>query len=617
MTSPHESTEASLILEKCEDIVRRQTRRINFSRYLQEFMGDPRISRRAWAYCLDAVTALGTQEDEPGRVQYIAFNDIELDDAEIDSFVRFLDQGSSGHATDHRILVLAGPPGTGIHAFVDRLVSVVTAYSRTDSGALYRIKDCPQNDDPLGLLGLGVTRQLVEEHRLEAMPDEPCEDCVDRLRFTRTTGAVDHGKLQGIAGVSVERCLVGVGRGIAVLRGADSTAASVERAAANASRGLMIVHDISDMAAGALDALVDVAKTPNLLIVGTAKISSLDTVAETDETAVYQARLLTVPVRHSLEWPAESDLYKRHTQVSLHASDRVHICPLTFEVAAKMAVLTRVQEAQTPDLPGGKFGKLELYAECPSNPVRVAEQGRCHDEGLFGIPPAAVLNALEGRLQLPHIDCISPFLVLDHMAKINGVDLEDAKAVADDCVMQARHTVRKASVVHFEAEAERLLDHYLDFLGSTAAMGVVYPDVNIALQKMEEPIHITNEDKDDFRSEVALFYHTNSAATWEDHPQIRRSIERRLLPPFSELRRELQKPRREQDRTGWRSLRASIHTRLRDEYGYCDACAVGLVRVATATGDQVRVKRSGLEWRQPLRFDLRDARVDLNEVQPG
>src|SRR5699024_11483464 len=51
-----------------------------------------------------------------------------------------------------RILLLMGPVSGGKSSIVTLLKRGLEAYSRTDEGAVYAIKDCPMHEDPLHLI---------------------------------------------------------------------------------------------------------------------------------------------------------------------------------------------------------------------------------------------------------------------------------------------------------------------------------------------------------------------------------------------------------------------------------------------------------------------------------
>ncbi|PKR78225.1 hypothetical protein CEY16_00250 [Halalkalibacillus sediminis] len=70
-----------------------------------------------------------------------------------DFFKKTIDEyfrpAGKGYDVRKRMLVLVGPPGSGKSTFVQKLKESIIVYSYTDEGAVFRIKGCALNEDPL------------------------------------------------------------------------------------------------------------------------------------------------------------------------------------------------------------------------------------------------------------------------------------------------------------------------------------------------------------------------------------------------------------------------------------------------------------------------------------
>ncbi|WP_411954973.1 hypothetical protein ACKXGF_04095 [Alkalibacillus sp. S2W] len=76
---------------------------------------------------------------------------------------RFLLPAAKGYDTQKRLWLFVGPPGSGKSTFVQTLKQVLIEFSKTDEGAIYRLKGCPMQENPLWALPKNERTSIKEE----------------------------------------------------------------------------------------------------------------------------------------------------------------------------------------------------------------------------------------------------------------------------------------------------------------------------------------------------------------------------------------------------------------------------------------------------------------------
>ncbi len=566
--------------------------------YVDDVINGARRDPSPAAYVLAAIRARGTERDPSGRMHYKAFDGVLGVDGVVEAVVGWLERETTGTeaGTGAKALVIAGPPGPPGRETVDRIVEAVRDFSGTLDGALDRIAGCPRSDDPLHLLEPSLEMRLVEEGVIPAVRGSLCGEC------TRRWGAMLDDEVDDIR---VERYRLGVDGGVALIRGADATVPEIERAAAQANRGVLVVRDLGHMGAGPLHALIDVVSTGSSLVIADADIATIDELGRTPETAVCRMSMHVISLRHSLVWTEERHVFERYVRAHMSSGSQVHVSPLAPEAMAKVAVLSRLEEPQVEQAKYDRWGKVALYEEADSVSA-MQELATCIGEGLSGVPSAAALNALADCTVVPGVACVSVHLVLDRVSKITGIDPLDVLKVVEDGLERARQIVRQASVAAFETEAKRKFETYLDNVTPPFYSEVLLPNHEVVMRRIEG-----QDVRDPDREAVRQYYRENPGAGWRDHPTMRASIERPLLPPIKDVRKRLAEPYAGQDRTDWAALRRTTHAQMLDTYDFCDVCAVDMVRLVLWNKRPVSVNKGSLDWQWPRNMAKGDALAEV------
>ena len=122
------------------------------------------------------------KEDGNGKRPHYKFFEKELYGIEkcIDKVGEYFNSAGQRLPVRKRLLMLMGPPGSGKSTMVSLLKKGLEEYTKTNNGAIYRIKGCPMNDDPLTLMPEDLRKVLKEEYNIH-VEGTPCPACTHRL----------------------------------------------------------------------------------------------------------------------------------------------------------------------------------------------------------------------------------------------------------------------------------------------------------------------------------------------------------------------------------------------------------------------------------------------------
>jgi serine protein kinase len=226
-------------------------------------------------------------------------------------------------------------------------------------------------------------------------------------------------------------------------------------------------------------------------------------------------------------------------------------------------------------------------------------QEEAQREGMDGISPRYVINALSSALSRDEMRCVNPIDAL--RALRDGLDqhpsftrerrehllnlIAETRREYDEL---AKKEVQKAFVYSFEESAKTLLDNYLDnveaFCNKTKLRDPITeeevdPDERL-MRSIEEQIGISENAKKAFREEILIrlsaFARRGQAFTYTSHDRLREAIEKKLFADLKDIVKittSTKTPDEEQ-------LRRINHVvdRLIGEQGYCRVCANELLR---------------------------------------
>ncbi len=594
-----------------------------FAAFLEGVLpADPRgIARSSHQYMWDMMRAEGF-DDNTGRFRCQLFEDdlYGIDDT-LERVIDYFRAASAGSEVGRRLLLLLGPPSGGKSSLVILLKRGLEEYSRSDAGALYAIHGCPVHESPLHLVPHTLRPQFRQTHGVD-ITGELCPHCVHRLS-SEYHGDFLQMPVQRIFLTEAGR--VGVGTyaphdpttaDIADLVGSvdlskvseygdegDPRAWSWSGAVFAASRGLLEMIEILKVKREFLYLLLTLTQEKNVkvsrfplihldeTIIAHTNLAEFRKFLQEAENEALLDRMVIIQVPYTLSYKEEARIYKKLTS-STQAFREVHLDPHALHLAAVFAVLTRMQEGEGAE--GENVKKARLYAGEDVEGIAQSEiakiRARNPEEGLSGVSPRFVVNALSNAIIQSSAKSLTSMDVLIALKDAIESDVRiDGKKKRKwvDFLVQVRkdfynrwvkEDVHKALFVSFEAEAQQLLDKYLDEVEAQLDNRTVKdpitneerrPDERF-LRSVEEKIRISESGKLSFRQEVVRkamgAYKRGEKFTLDSHAPLHDAVEQYLFEQRRDVLRLVSSSTRPDDET--KQKISVVEKRLVDEYGY-------------------------------------------------
>jgi serine protein kinase len=306
-----------------------------------------------------------------------------------------------------------------------------------------------------------------------------------------------------------------------------------------------------------------------------------------------------VQVPYTLSYREEARIYNKLILAAAPAFRSVHLDPHVLHAAAVFAVLSRLHEGEDRDAELAKRVRLHAGEDVEgvhhSEALRVRNKEKAPDEGLSGVSPRFVINALSNAIiQSPRSSLSTMDLLLALKDGIeNDARIESARKRrwVDYLVLTrkefynrwVKEDVHKALFVSFEQEVEELLGKYLDEVEAMLDNRQVKdpitseerrPDERF-LRAVEEKIHISDSGKQSFRQEVVRkamsAYKRGERFGLGSHAQLRDALQQYLFEQRRDVLRLVSSAKRPDDEV--RAKISAVEQRLVDEYGYDSHCA--------------------------------------------
>ncbi len=621
------------ITERLEDL-RREHEALrwegSFRDYFELVAQNPRIAQLSHARINDMVHAAGIERlNEGTQHEVLSYNFFSSElfgiEEPIAKIVEYFKSAAQRLEVRKRILLLMGPVGGGKSTIVNMLKRGLEDWTKTDSGAVYAIKDCPMHEEPLHLIPHQL-REEVEKHYGIYIEGDLCPQC--RYSLERTYGGRHEDvKVHRVAFSEKER--VGIGtfspsdpksQDITELTGSidlstigevgvesDPRAYRFDGELNIANRGLMEFVEMLKVDEKFLYSLLTLSQEQSIktgrfamiyadeVILSHSNENEYIAFAGNRKSEALQDRIILVRVPYNLRVSQEERIYDK----LLHQSEalrNVHLAPNTLKVAAMFAVMSRLEEPKRQNVDIVK--KMKLYdgedvEGYKSKDVRELKEETVR-EGMDGISPRYIINRLSSALVRDGVTCINPIDALraikDGFEQHTGISSEQRERYLNH-ISQARKEydelakieVQRAFVYSFEEMARTMCNNYLDnveaFCNKERIKDPITeeemdPDEQL-MRSIEEQIGISENAKNTFRQEILIrissYARKGKAFEYNSHERLKEAIEKKIFADLKDVVK-ITTSAKTPDPDQLRRINEVVD-RLVKEHGYCPVCA--------------------------------------------
>ncbi len=598
----------------------------SFGEYLTDVVAanPAAASRSSHQYIWDMLRWHG-QGQEPGgdslKARALFRRELFGIDEPLSRVVDYFKAAAAGSDVGRRLLLLLGPPSGGKSTLAILMKRGLEEYSRTDAGALYGIKGSPLRENPLNLVPASLRAEFRERYGVEIQGElSPwAREYVER-------------EFEGdFVRVPVERIFIseaartGIGTyaphdpttaDIADLVGSvdlakvaqigdegDPRAWSWSGAVYAASRGMLEMIEILKVKREFLYLLLTMTQEKNVkvsrfplihldeTILAHTNLAEFHKFLQEKENEALLDRMVIIKVPYSLSYQDEARIYKKLV-VGAPAFRDVHLDPHVLDLASVFAILTRLSKPEREGLDLAK--KLRLYSGEAVEGVPESEAARMRaentDEGLTGVSPRFVINALSNAITRGNTHSLTSMELLlalkDSIDSDARMEAKHKKAWIDHLVTArkefynrwVKEDVHRAMFASFEAEAQQLLEKYLDEVEASLdhrqvtdpITGETRPADERFLRQVEEKIKVSDSGKLSFRQEVVrkamVAFKAGEKFQLASHARMREAIEQYLFEERRDVLRLVTSTARPDDEA--RQKISVVQERLIKEYGY-------------------------------------------------
>ncbi|MES2153254.1 MAG: serine protein kinase [Pseudomonadota bacterium] len=597
-----------------------------FSQFMAELLPKaPReLARNSHQYIWDMIRASGIDESAE-RMRCSLFDDelFGIDEA-LERVIDYFRAAAAGSEVGRRLLLLLGPPSGGKSTLVIRLKRGLEEYSYTDEGAMYAIAGCPVHESPLHLIPHSMRATCRNTYGID-ISGEVCPHCRARLEdqfggdfmqmpverfFISESGrsaigtyaphdpsTADLADLVGSVDLSKVAQFGDEG---------DPRAWSWSGAVYAASRGVLEMIEILKVKREFLYLLLTLTQEKNVkvsrfpliyldeTILAHTNLAEFRKFLQESENEALLDRMVIVQVPYTLNYKDEARIYRKLISAAAPAFRDVHLDPHVLHAAAVFAILSRIQDADDKEVELVK--KVRIHADEEVDGVnradvrRVKEKDKAPDEGLAGVSPRFVINALSNAIIQSNQKSLSTMDVLlalkDGIESDARIDPKKKRKWVDYLILTrkdfynrwVKEDVHKALFVSFEQEAQDLLNKYLDEVEAMLDNRQIKdpitneerrPDERF-LRAVEEKIHISESGKQSFRQEVVRkamgAYKRGVKFGLDSHLQLNDAVQHYLFEQRRDVLRLVSSAKRPDDDI--RTKISAVEQRLVDEYGY-------------------------------------------------
>ncbi|HEY8309800.1 MAG TPA: hypothetical protein VIG47_04555, partial [Gemmatimonadaceae bacterium] len=359
-----------------------------FAQYFEIATRQSTVTQLSHERVYNMIVSAGTETTRQGELRYDFFAD-EIFGIEkpLQQIVEYFRSAAQRLEVRKRILLLMGPVGGGKSSIVSLLKRGLEAYSRTESGAAYAIKECPMHEEPLHLIPNDLRADVEKDFGIYIEGDL-CPQCRWLLE-NKYDGKIESVPVRRIA--FSEKHRVGIGtftpsdpksQDISELVGgidlstigevgveSDPRAYRFDGELNIANRGLMEFIEVLKTDEKFLYVLLTLSQEQNIktgrfsmiyadeVVVSHTNENEYQSFVGNKKSEALQDRIILVKVPYNLRVSDEVKIYEKLlSQSALHS---VHIAPHTLRIASTFAVLTRLEPSKKAGM--SLMKKLRLY----------------------------------------------------------------------------------------------------------------------------------------------------------------------------------------------------------------------------------------------------------------
>lgn len=530
-----------------------------------------------------------------------------------------------GFEVKKRILLLVGPVSGGKSSLASLLKRGLEQFSQTEAGALFGIKGCPMHEEPLHLVPRDLRAGIAERLGVRIWGDL-CPWCQWQLEHTyqNNLNAVPLKRLY-----LSESHRIGIGtyapsdpksQDIADLTGAadfqglsaygsesDPRAFRFDGELNVANRGMVEFQEMLKLDEKFLYQLLSLTQEGNFktsryqlisadeVVIGHSNEHEFRQFIQNPRNEALVSRMFIQPIPYSLRTRDEVRIYKK--LLMPYIPSEVHVGDMALEMAATVAVLSRIKEVPKPGR--DRLSKFSIYQDATRSDegLEVLHEGWELGEGLSGLDPRYVINRLAALLARSD-ECLDPMDVLaslkdgavynpfyDRTQKADLLDfVQSAKSLYDQL---AEHDVLEAFSEDVGEAIFRLYQNYLDNVirlledvdEKPSGMGLPRADERL-LRSIEERMGVTETQAMAFREEIyartVASRDGRPTINFMEHPGLRQALTLKL---FDDMRDEVKITTMTPipDRSTLEHIeRAAV--RLVASGAYCPRCAARAIR---------------------------------------
>ncbi len=582
------------------------------------------VARSSHQYMWDMIRWTG-YDDQDGHFRCRLFADdlFGIDDA-IDRVAAYFKAAAAGSEVGRRLLLLLGPPSGGKSTMVILLKRGLEEYSYTQDGALYGIAACPVHESPLHLVPHTMRAGFRDTYGVDIV-GEVCPHCRARLEeqhggdFLRMPVERIYISEAGRSGIGTYAPHDPTTADLADLVGSvdlskvaefgdegDPRAWSWSGAVYAASRGMLEMIEILKVKREFLYLLLTLTQEKNVkvsrfpliyldeTILAHTNLAEFRRFLQESENEALLDRMVIVQVPYTLNYKEEARIYHKLILSAAPAFREVHLDPHVLHAAAVFAILSRMQEGEEKESELVKKVRVHADEEVDgvnrSEAKRLKDKEKAPDEGLAGVSPRFVINALSNAIIASNRRSLSTMDVLlalkDGIESDARIEPKKKRKWVDYLVLTrkdfynrwVKEYVHKALFVSFEQEAQDLLNKYLDEVEAMLDNRQIKdpitneerrPDERF-LRAVEEKIHISDSGKQSFRQEVVRkamgAYKRGEKFGLDSHIQLHDAVQQYLFEQRRDVLRLVSSAKRPDDDV--RAKISAVERRLVDEYGY-------------------------------------------------